>query len=133
MSSFAHDPISEADEKLGSLLLDAAFRLHRNLGPGLLESVYERCLGIELSTAGVEYAVQVQVPIKYEGEVVESALRLDMLVGNCVVVELKSVEQVLPIHTAQLFTYLKLTDRRLGFLINFNVQYLKDGIHRVVR
>lgn len=128
-----HDPVPEADEKYGSLVLDAAFRVHRGLGPGLLESVYERCLAIELAKAGVGYAVQVQVPITYEGERVEGGLRLDLLVGERVIVELKAVEQVLPIHTAQLFTYLKLSDRRLGFLINFNVQYLKDGIHRVVR
>lgn len=127
-----HDPVPDDDEKLGSLVLDAAFRVHRKLGPGLLESVYERCLAIELSKAGVGYSCQVQVPIDYEGEHIESALRLDLLVGGRVIVELKAVELIQPIHTAQLYTYLELTHHRLGFLINFNVQLLKDGIHRVV-
>jgi len=127
-----YEAVAEEDEAMGARLLDAAFAVHRKLGPGLLESVYERCTAIELSRAGVPYTAQAQVPIDYEGERIESGLRLDLFVGDRVIAELKAVEQVLPIHTAQLFTYLKLTDRRLGFLINFSVRYLKDGIHRVV-
>lgn len=126
-------PISESDEQFGRAVLDGAFAVHSKLGPGLLESVYERCLAIELTKAGVQYGAQVMLPIRYDEAIIEAGLRLDLFVARRVVVELKAVEQLLPIHEAQLFTYLKLTDCRLGFLLNFNVTHFKDGIKRDVR
>ena len=128
-----HTPIPQHDEELGELLLDAAFRVHTALGPGLLESVYARCLAIELQRSGVRFDAEKTLPIAYHDVLVESGLRLDLLVGDRVVVELKAVDELAPIHMAQLYTYLKLANLRLGFLINFNVRYLKDGIKRVVR
>ncbi|MEO1496530.1 MAG: GxxExxY protein [Planctomycetota bacterium] len=128
-----YSPIEDSDEALGKRVLDAAFMVHSKLGPGLLESVYERCLKLELQRANVPAASQVILPINYGGEVIESGLRLDLWVGKRVVVELKAVESLLPIHEAQLFTYLKLTGCRLGFLLNFNVEHMKEGIRRVVR
>lgn len=125
--------IAEEDESIARKVLDAAFRVHSNLGPGLLESVYEHCLCRELEKARTPYARQSVLPIVYDSEIVDAGLRLDLLVGNRVVVELKAVEQLQPIHEAQLFTYLKLADRRLGLLLNFNVKLFKDGIKRVVR
>jgi len=97
----------------------------------LLESVYETCLTWELETAGVSYSRQVVLPIHYRGRTLESGLRLDLLVGNRLIVELKAVEALAPIHQAQLMTYLKLTGYRLGLLLNFNVVHMKDGIRRV--
>lgn len=127
-----YDPVPEDVERLAKLVLDAAFVVHRQLGPGLLESVYERCLCYELRKSGVPFASQVPLPIYYDGHAIESGLRLDVYVGEVLIVELKAVESLLPIHEAQLFTYLKLTRNRLGLLINFNVPLLKDGIKRVV-
>lgn len=127
-----HSPIAEDVEKVASDVIEAAFRVHRALGPGLLESVYEACLCYELSKLKVPFQHQVDLPVQYESVRLESGLRIDLLVGDCVVVELKAVEKILPLHKAQLLTYLKLTNNRLGLLINFNTQLLKDGIDRVV-
>lgn len=127
------EPVPEADERLAKRVLDAAFRVHTQLGPGLLESVYEKCLGIELGSAGVSFESQAMVPITYNAETLDGGLRLDLLVGRRIVVELKAVDEIAPIHEAQLFTYLKLTRCRLGLLLNFNVQHFKDGIKRIVR
>jgi GxxExxY protein len=121
------------DDDLGTLIVGSALKVHSALGPGLLESVYERCLQFELNKAGVEARCQVAVPIEYEGVKFEEGLRLDMLVGDRVVVELKSVERMLPIHIAQLLTYLKLRGLRVGYLLNFNVVHMRDGgIKRVI-
>ncbi|NOZ38605.1 MAG: GxxExxY protein [Planctomycetes bacterium] len=128
-----YDSIPEEAELLATKVLDAAFQVHRQLGPGLLESVYEHCLCHELRKKQVLFDSQLALPIHYDGEKIEGGLRLDLLVGNMVVVELKAVDMLLPIHEAQLFTYLKLTNNRLGFLINFNVTLLKNGIKRVVK
>ncbi len=131
-----YDPIPEEVERFATNVLDAAFQVHRQLGPGLLESVYERCLYHELQKMQVPFDSQLVLPIHYDGKEIEGGLRLDLLVGGKVVVELKSVEKLLPIHEAQLFTYLKLTSNRLGLLINlinFNVTLLKNGLKRVVK
>jgi GxxExxY protein len=131
--TFVYDPIPKEAELLAKNVLDSAFQVHRQLGPGLLESVYERCLCHELQKKQVPFESQLTLPIHYDGKVIEGGLRLDLLVGGQVVVELKSVVKLLPIHEAQLFTYLKLTNNRLGLLINFNVTLLKNGLKRVVK
>ena len=128
-----YDPIPEPVENYATSVLDAALLVHRNLGPGLLESVYEHCLCLELKRANIEFVRQAALPIVYDGEQIDAALRLDVVVADCLILELKSVESLLPIHEAQLFTYLKLTSNRLGLLINFNVSLLRDGIKRVVK
>jgi len=125
-------PIAPDVEKVGKAILDAAFKVHTALGPGLLESVYETCTAFEIRESGSVVATQVALPVAYRGIQMDAGLRLDMLVENCVIVELKSVENMNPIYEAQLLTYLKLTGLRLGFLINFNVVHLKNGIKRMV-
>lgn len=119
-------------EAVGKAIVHAAYCVHRNLGPGLLESVYETCVCYELHKQGVEYQRQVAVPIYYEKLEFEEGFRADIWAGQKVICELKAVETILPIHEAQLLTYLRLTNVRLGFLINFNVPLIKDGIHRVI-
>jgi len=111
--------------------VDAAFKVHKTLGPGLLESVYEVCLCYELSKRGLKFKRQLELPIVYDGVRLNAALRLDLVVEECLVVELKAVEKHLPLFEAQLLTYLKLTGHRLGLLINFNVPLIKDGIKRM--
>ena len=119
-------------EKIGKTVLDAAFKVHTTLGPGLLESVYEMTMAYEVRKSGLNVATQVSMPIIYDGQKLESGLRLDMLVEKCVIVELKAVETMNPVYEAQIMTYLRLSAVRLGFLINFNVKHLKDGIKRFV-
>jgi GxxExxY protein len=114
-----------------SVVVDAAFAVHKVLGPGLLESVYEACLAHELAKRGVRFERQVTLPVEYDGIRLDAGLRLDLLVERCLVVELKSVLDLMPIHEAQLLTYLKLTGHRLGLLINFNVPLIRDGIKRI--
>ena len=126
------EPISSSVEFYGTKLLDAAFDVHRKLGPGLLESVYEVCTCHELAKAGVPYQRQACLPVKYDDVQIDAGLRLDIVVGNEVICEIKAVETTLPVHEAQLLTYWKLTGMRLGFLINFNVPMLKNGIKRIV-
>ncbi len=125
-------PVAPETERIGKLVLDAAFKVHTALGPGLLESVYETTHAYEIRKSGVTVATQVALPILYDGQKLESGLRLDMLVEKCVIVELKSVETMNPVYDAQIMTYLRLSGVRLGFLINFNVKHLKDGIKRFV-
>jgi GxxExxY protein len=117
-------------ERIGTAVVEAAFRVHRQLGPGLLESAYEACLAYELAQMGENVARQVSQPILYGAICLDAGYRLDLLVDDRVIVELKAVEQLLPIHEAQLLTYLKLSGKELGFLINFNVTRLKDGLNR---
>ncbi len=112
-------------------VVDAAYRIHTKLGPGLLESAYEACLAYELTKRGYQVERQKPQPVVYDGLEIEVGYRLDVLVNGEVIVELKSVEQVLPIHHAQLMTYLKLSGKTLGLLINFNVPVIKQGIRRV--
>ena len=113
-------------------IIGAAIEVHRALGPGLLESAYEACLEYEISQRGMTVERQKLLPIVYKAVVVDAAFRLDLLVSNKVIVELKAVEQVYPIHKAQLLTYLKLSGLELGLIINFNVKMLRDGVSRVV-
>jgi len=127
-----HDPIPVEAETIASQVIEAAFRVHRALGPGLLESVYEICLCHELESMDVAVKRQVNLPVQYNQIVIDAGLRLDVLAGNSVVVELKAVEKMLPLFEAQLLTYLKLSGQRLGLLINFNTKLLKDGIKRIV-
>lgn len=117
-------------EQVGKEVVDAAYCVHCTLGPGLLEHIYEACLCYELEQRNLKVEKQVAVPLVYGKLTVEGGLRLDLLVENCVVVEIKAVETLLPIHQAQLLTYLKLSGKRLGFLINFNTLRIKDGIKR---
>jgi len=114
------------------MVLDTAFRVHTVLGPGLLESVYRIAMAHLLNKNGILVETEVKLPILFEDVRIESGLRLDMRVEKCVIVELKSVETMHPVYEAQLMTYLRLTGIRLGFLINFNVPHLKDGIKRIV-
>ena len=113
-------------------IIDSCIKIHRKLGPGLLESVYESVLAFELRTRGFDVALQVPVQVCYEGINLEVGFRCDMIVNDLVIVELKSVENVLPVHKKQLLTYLRLTGKRLGLLINFNCELMKDGIVRIV-
>ena len=119
-------------EFMGRELVDASIKVHRALGPGLLESAYEACLIHELTQRGIPVRSQVPIPIFYEGVKVEAGYRADLVLGDDIIVELKSVEKLLKIHEAQLLTYLKLANVRLGFLINFNSVPLKEGIKRMV-
>lgn len=125
-------PIPPEVEKVGKAVLDAAFKVHTALGPGLLESVYETTVAYEVRKGGLLVETQVAIPIVYDNVKLESGLRPDMLVEKCVIVELKSVEKMNPVYEAQLMTYLSFSNVRLGFLINFNVPHLKDGIKRMV-
>ena len=117
---------------IATAILDQAFKIHTELGPGLLESVYERCLQYELTEAGYQAMSQVTVPMNYKAIRFNAGFRIDLLVNNKVLVEIKSVESLAPVHFAQTLTYLKMKNLKLGLLINFNVKYLKEGIHRVV-
>lgn len=125
------EPIPPEVNQAASVVVDAAFAVHNVLGPGLLESVYEVCLAHELAKRRVRFERQVTLPVEYDGIRLDAGLRLDLLVEGCLVVELKSVLDLMPIHEAQLLTYLKLTGHRLGLLINFNVPLIRDGIKRI--
>jgi len=116
--------------KLGTKIIDAAMQVHRELGPGLLESVYEVCLIEELRNRGVEVQSQVRIPIFYKGKQLNKDFIIDLLVENKIIIELKAVEDLLPVHEVQLVTYLKISGMKLGYLINFNVSLLKFGIRR---
>ncbi|HET9869175.1 MAG TPA: GxxExxY protein [bacterium] len=125
----------EMDESLDLIakeIVDSAFKVHSTLGPGLLEQIYESCLVRELKKRNLPVERQQAVPVFYDGELMEPGLRLDLMVGGKVIVELKAVESLLPLHQAQLITYLKLSGKKLGFLINFNVPVIREGIKRVV-
>lgn len=119
-------------ERIARHIVNAAFEVHKELGPGLLESVYEVCLVEELKNRGLFVESQVKVPVIFKGKTLDKEFIVDLLVENCVIIELKAVENLLPVHEVQLVTYLKLADRKLGFLINFNVSHIKIGIHRKV-
>ncbi len=119
-------------EEITQVILGAAIEVHKTLGPGLLESVYEVCLCHELDLRGLHYVCQVDLPVTYKGRELDCGYRLDMVVEDAVILELKSVEKLLPIHEAQLLTYLRLSGKTVGVLINFNVPVLKQGIVRRV-
>jgi len=119
-------------DRIAAAIVDAAYRVHATLGPGLLESVYEACLCHELTQRGMPFKKQLNVPIAYDGVTLDTGLRLDLLVGDCIIVEIKAVEKMNPLYEAQLLTYLKLTKLRLGLLINFNVPVIRNGIKRLI-
>lgn len=125
-------PLPEALNRLSGRTVHAAYKVHETLGPGLLESVYEVCLAHELAKCGMHVARQVPLPVIYNELKLEAGFRIDLLVERQLVVELKAVEVLLPVHQAQVLTYLKLSGYRLGLLINFNVPVLKEGLRRVV-
>ncbi|HLE91470.1 MAG TPA: GxxExxY protein [Anaerolineales bacterium] len=125
-------PIPADVERIGKVVLNAAYKVHTTLGPGLLESVYQASMKHVIEKNGVSVRTDVKLPILFEGVKLESGLQLDMLVEKCVIVELKSVERMNLLYEKQVLTYLRLSRMRLGFLINFNVPYLKDGIKRIV-
>ena len=119
-------------EELTESIIGAAIEVHRALGPGLLESVYEECLCHELSLHGLAFERQASLALTYKGVKLQNACRADVVVEGKVVVELKAVEKLLPVHEAQLLTYLRLGDYRIGLLLNFNVPLLKDGLKRMI-
>ena len=120
------------ENEIAKRILDAAFKVHTVLGPGLLESVYEAALAYELRSAGLKVERQVPIPIVYESVALDEAFRADLIVGGKVIVEIKSIERLMGVHSKQLLTYLRLADMRLGLLLNFGHLYLRDGIQRVV-
>lgn len=125
-------PVSQREEVVAKQTVNAAYLVHKQLGHGLLEKVYEACFCHELRKAGLKFQRQLDIPIVYDGLVFEEGLRLDVLVEDLVICELKAVEQVNPVWEAQVLSHLRLTGKRLGFLINFNVPLIKSGIRRFV-
>ena len=119
-------------DELSYKVIGCAMEVHKTLGPGLFENIYEQALVHELTLNGIPVKTQVEIEINYKGTNLGNGLRLDVLVGNTLIVELKSVEELKPLHHKQLLTYLRLTDKRVGILINFNTENLKDGIKRIV-
>ena len=119
------------ENELSEQVIGAAIEIHRVLGPGLLESAYEECLCHELSLRKVSFERQIDLPVRYKGVNLDCGYRLDLLIGKKVIVELKTVESLLPIHEAQLLTYLKMTNCKLGLLLNFNAPLLRNGIKRL--
>jgi GxxExxY protein len=119
-------------ENIGKQIVNAAFIVHKELGPGLLESVYEICLFEELQNLGLQVETQVKLPVVFKGKTLTKEFIIDMLVEKSVVVELKAVETLLPVHEVQLLTYMKLSNLKLGYLINFNVSLIKEGIKRKI-
>ena len=126
------ESLSKREEAVARKIVDAAYTVHKNLGPGLLEKIYEACFCHELSKRGLNWQRQVELPIVYDGITLEEALRLDVLVEGLVICEIKAVEKENPVWQAQTLSYLKLTSKRLGFLINFNVARISHGIKRII-
>lgn len=126
-----HQEISADLDRLARSIVDAGLKVHRALGPGLLESTYEHCLAHEIGVRGLTMRRQVALPIIYDGTTLDAGYRLDFLVGESVIVEIKSVETLTRLHEAQMLTYLKLSGLRLGLLMNFNVPLFKSGIRRM--
>ena len=120
------------ENRIGELILGCAVKIHKSLGPGLLESAYEACLAHEFDNSGLSYKRQVTLPVFYDGQRIDAGYRLDLLVADRVVIEVKAIEALAEIHKAQLLSYLKLGGYRLGYLLNFNVPRMKDGICRLV-
>jgi GxxExxY protein len=120
------------ENEIAKVVVDTAYKIHKKFGPGLLESAYAAVLAYELSKQGLPVAIELPIPLVYEGVRIDVAYKADLVVDNKVIVELKSVERTAPVHYKQLLTYLKLADRRLGLLINFGAPLIKDGITRVV-
>ena len=128
-----HKEPNQRIDALATQVVDAAFQVHKRLGPGLLESIYETCFCFELKKRGILYERQKPVVIKYDGiELNEPALRIDVLVDSSIIIEIKAVDEYKKLFEAQLMTYLKLSNKQLGFLINFNVSLIKNGIKRII-
>jgi GxxExxY protein len=125
-------PSKDILDELSHKVIGACIEVHRLLGPGLLESIYVDCLESELSELEIPVKREVIIPVRYKGKELSKPLRLDLLVGDCLIVEVKSVDTLLPVHAAQLLTYLKMTEFKLGLLLNFNVVVMRDGIKRIV-
>ncbi|MGB4599344.1 MAG: GxxExxY protein [Trichlorobacter sp.] len=119
------------ENDIAEIIVDACFKVHTTLGPGLLESVYETALACELQKRGLAITRQQIIPINYEGVILDEGFRADLVVEGKIIVELKSVEQIVPVHKKQLLTYLRLADKKLGFLVNFGANLIKDGITRI--
>ena len=119
-------------EKIGRNIVHSAIKVHKALGPGLLESVYQKCLAYELKKVGLTVDCEVPLPVKYESVTIDVGFRIDMMIEQTVIIENKTVDRIAPIHEAQLLTYLKLTSFKLGFLLNWNVPLMKNGIKRMV-
>jgi len=119
------------ENKLSGIVLDASIKIHSKLGPGLFESVYQKCLAYELEKAGLSVKTEVRLPIEYEGLLIINAFKVDILVEDKLIIELKAVAELLPIHRTQLTTYLKLSEKKLGLLINFGGYRIKDGFVRI--
>ncbi|MBN2218147.1 MAG: GxxExxY protein [Pirellulales bacterium] len=122
----------EAIEALATRVVDALVCVHRKLGPGLLESTYQACLAHELQKRGMNVQCEISLPVQYDGIQIDAGYRVDMLVEDLILIENKAVQSILPVHEAQLLTYLKLSGHKLGFLVNWNVTLIKDGIKRMV-
>jgi len=119
-------------DDLSNKVIGCAIEVHRTLGPGLLESTYEQCFAHELKMTSIAFKLQHPLPVEYKGINIDCGYRIDLFINNSLIVELKSVDKVLPIHKAQLLTYMRLSGIKIGLLMNFNVKYLKDGIIRMV-
>jgi GxxExxY protein len=124
--------LSKREEQLFGLIIDCCFTVHSELGPGLLESIYEECLSRELTSVGLSFERQKNIPVLYKGESLDMNFRVDILVENKFIIEIKSVSEISGTHYAQLLTYLKLTNLPLGLLVNFNERLLKNGLRRVI-
>ena len=130
MAEYSSLPVETG--KIARSVVDAAFKVHKTLGPGLLESIYEKCLCYELNKRSIPFKSQVSLPVMYDGVRLDAGLRIDLMVADLIIVELKAVEKMHSLYKAQLLTYLKLTGLRLGLLINFNVPLIRDGIKRII-
>jgi len=119
-------------EELSKKIIGLAIEVHKNLGAGLLENTYQQCLAHELHLSGLKFEMEKQLPVEYKGIHLDCGYRIDLLIEDQIIIELKSIEQLLPIHEAQLLTYLKLSKKKIGLLINFNEKHLKNGIKRIV-
>lgn len=128
-----YEPIPTEDNRIAKLIFGCALRVHSELGPGLLESVYVGCLAHEIGKADLTLRREVGLPVVYDNIRFEAGYRIDLLVEDRVIIEVKAVDAIHPVYVAQLLTYLKLSERRLGLLINFNVPLLKEGVRRIVR
>ena len=125
-------PLPEETDRIGRAAIDAAFTVHTALGPGLLESVYEACLFEELNARGLAVESQVAIPVSYRNARLDVGFRLDLLVERSVIMEIKAIDALASIHTAQVLTYLRFANLRLGYIVNFNVSRLKDGLRRLI-